>query len=32
VSQLPPITADDVLEVHMLLQEFEGDFRELFEI
>lgn len=32
VSKLPPITADDVLDVHMLLREFEGDFRELFAI
>jgi hypothetical protein len=26
----PPITTDDVLDVHDLLREFEGDFEELF--
>jgi hypothetical protein len=30
VDQWPPITADDVLDVHELLQEFDGDFQELF--
>jgi hypothetical protein len=30
-DQWPPITADDVLDVHMFLREFEGDFEELFE-
>jgi hypothetical protein len=26
----PPITADDVLDVHELLQEFDGDLKTLF--
>jgi hypothetical protein len=30
-GQWPPITADDVLDMHALLSEFEGDFEELFE-
>jgi hypothetical protein len=30
VDQLPPITADDVLDVYELLEEFDGDFDELF--
>lgn len=25
----PPITADDVLDMHLLLHEFDGDFEEL---
>jgi len=29
-GQWPPITADDVLDVHELLQEFDGDLAELF--
>jgi hypothetical protein len=29
-GQLPPITADDVLDVYELLEEFDGDFDELF--
>ncbi|MGC9332821.1 MAG: hypothetical protein ACP5JJ_01650 [Anaerolineae bacterium] len=27
-----PITADDVLEIHALLDEFEGDFEEFFTL
>jgi hypothetical protein len=27
----PPITVDDVLDTHLLLQEFEGDFATLLE-
>lgn len=30
VRDWPPITADDVLDVHAMLQEFDGDFEELF--
>jgi len=30
VDQWPPITADDVLDVHELLQEFDGDLGALF--
>jgi hypothetical protein len=26
----PPITADDVLDVHVFLEEFDGDFEALF--
>ena len=26
VDRLPPITVDDVLDIHELLQEFDGDF------
>jgi hypothetical protein len=26
----PPITADDVLDVHAMLEEFDGDFESLF--
>jgi hypothetical protein len=29
-AQLPPITADDVLDVHLLLQRPEADLEELF--
>lgn len=29
-EQWPPITADDVLDVHMLLKEFDGDLEALF--
>jgi len=29
-AQQPPITADDVLDVHLKLCEFEGDFEALF--
>jgi len=29
-EQLPAISADDVLDMHLLLSEFEGDFEELF--
>jgi hypothetical protein len=30
-TEWPPITADDVLDVHHLLSEFEGDMEALFE-
>jgi hypothetical protein len=30
VDEWPAITADDVLDVHALLQEFNGDFDKLF--
>jgi hypothetical protein len=30
-AQWPAITADDVLDIHMLLHQFEGDFEALFE-
>jgi hypothetical protein len=30
-EQWSPITTDDVLDIHALLSEFEGDFEELFE-
>lgn len=26
----PPITADDVLDIHAMLEEFDGDFEEFF--
>jgi hypothetical protein len=29
-DEWPPITADDVLDMHVLLDEFEGDFEALF--
>ncbi len=29
-AEWPPISADDVLDVHEFLQEFDGDFDELF--
>ena len=28
-AERPPITADDVLDVHLLLHEFDGDFQAL---
>jgi hypothetical protein len=31
VERLPAITADDVLDMHLFLSEFDGDFEELFE-
>ncbi len=27
----PPVTADDVLDVHEFLRDFDGDFRQLFQ-
>jgi hypothetical protein len=30
VERLPAINADDVLDMHLLLSEFDGDFEELF--
>lgn len=30
-DQLPPITRDDVLDIHALLHEFEGDLDDLFD-
>ncbi len=30
VAELPAITADDVLDIHLLLSSFDGDFEELF--
>jgi hypothetical protein len=29
-AEQPPISADDVLDMHHLLKEFDGDFQELF--
>jgi phage FluMu protein Com len=29
-GQPPPITTDDVLDIHNLLREFNGDFQQLF--
>jgi len=26
----PPVTASDVIDMHLFLEEFDGDFRELF--
>ncbi|RPI47327.1 MAG: hypothetical protein EHM56_14815 [Chloroflexi bacterium] len=30
IEQLPVISADDVLDMHLFLSEFDGDFEELF--
>lgn len=30
-QELPPISHDDVLDVHALLEDFDGDFIRLFE-
>jgi hypothetical protein len=32
VHELPPITGDDVLDIHQFLRDFDGDVRELFEV
>lgn len=29
-AQRPPITVDDVLDIHTVLEEFDGDFESLF--
>jgi hypothetical protein len=30
-AQLPPVTADEVLDMHEFLADFDGDFRTLFD-
>jgi hypothetical protein len=30
LSRLPPISSDDVLDIHVLLEGFDGDIEKLF--
>jgi hypothetical protein len=30
ISELPPISSDDVLDLHLFMQDFDGDFELLF--